>query len=109
VDGEHRKRAAIVTDREGFKWLQEIAPWLNYVEVDSLDEALRLVDDHVEPYDFSCGLLPNIEKIVTVKPHKVKRNGKIYRYGRIEIPLPPEYIGRKVKVKILLEEPISRL
>ena len=52
VNGEHRKRASIVCDREGFEWLKKTASWLRYVEASSIEEVLELLGEHVEPLVF---------------------------------------------------------
>ena len=39
-----------------------------------------------------------------VRPMRVTKPNKVYLYGRVELSLPPEYIGKRVKVIALIYE-----
>ena len=45
-----------------------------------------------------------------VRESKIARPNKVYTYGKIELVLPPELVGRKVKVIALIyEEPAEKV
>ena len=39
-----------------------------------------------------------------VRPNRVVKPNKVYIYGKVELSLPPEYIGKRVKVIALIYE-----
>lgn len=73
VDGEMRKRFAIVDDKELFEGHKELRPNWRYEETQSVEEAKEIIKEHTEPLS-AKGKPPKVRL-------KVDDNGNVY--GRI--------------------------
>jgi len=93
-NGTMRKRFVLIHDARVFEELRKAnGGWLTFAEAKDAKEALRIIDDHAEPYPIKPPheVFEESEVEVKVKEHKLTgKDGKERRYLYIRLPLPKD-------------------